>query len=305
MFDLENEEIQPGEGSGETAVPAGAGSDAAGGFEIDGEKYTPEQLKEALEAHRDRDAWEAAYKQRDQRHAGVRNAIEQGFGKKLTDMDAQDLRDLAAFGMINQKLRAEPAFAKAWEESLVEAYRKAGLSPGAAKTAAKEDVAAAKTGDAAKLPPEVEAKLGRVDAIENMIVEQGLAQFQGVLEKDVKGLLDQYAKDLTPFHPMVRTMILQGIAGYTDVELLEKYQSGELKREMVGLAKAGAKQVRDWTAQKGTDAGAALRAGKDGAPPAPTKGGTAERVVEPEYRPGRGLRNMTDRLLKELGTGKP
>lgn len=290
------------EGSGD-AVPGAVGSDAAvQEYEIGGERLTREQLEEAVETWRDRDAWEASFKQRDQRHAAVRSAVEAGFGKKMTDFDDADLRDLKAFGLINSKLKAEPQFAKAWEESLVEAYKKAGMSGGEAKAQAKEDVAAAKAGEPVKLPAEVQAKLGRIDNIESMIVEQGMTQFRGVLENDVKSAIGKYAGDLGKFHPMVRMGVLQGIAGYTDVELLEKYQSGELQREVAQLARSTAKTIREHLGVKAEAAGAAVDKGKAGSAPAPTRGGgVAEKVEATEPQMGKGLKGMTSRLMKDLG----
>lgn len=293
------------EGSLET-VPGTEGSDvgASGqGYDIDGEKFTDEQIREAIEAQRDRDTWEASYKQRDQKNAALRGAVEAGFGKKITDLDENDLRDLKAFGLINAKLRAEPAFAKAWEESLVNAYRKAGATPAAAEAAAAKDVAAAKSGEPVKLPDEVTKRLGKIDDFENMIVEQGLTQFQGRLEVDIKGAIDKAAGDLTgKFGPMLRNMVLQNLQGYSDVELLEGYQSGALQREIAKVSRESAKTVREWLAEKGQAAGDRLAASKGNAAPAPTKGGgTAERVDVAEAKPGAGLGRMTDRFIRDLG----
>lgn len=308
---LEHDVLQSDQGSLDEAVlgqdTGGADAGLGEGFDLDGERYTPEQLREAIEAQKDRDAWEAAFKQRDMRFAGVRKAIENGFGKQLSQFDDTDLRDLHAFGLINAKMRAEPEFAKAWQSSLVEAYKQAGMPTGQAKAQAARDVKAAEDGQGqpkADLPPEVMQRLQRVDTIENMIVQQGLAQFQTTLEGDIKDVIGATAKDLGKFHPMIRNMVLQGIAGYTDVELLERYQSGQLKQELTQLARQSAKTVRGWTSDKQTEVGDKVRAGKSGAAPGPARGGTAERVVEEVPKPGRGLRSMADRLLKEFTSPK-
>lgn len=298
-----DETIIGAEGSQEEAVPGVEGSDAAsvGGYESGGEKFTAEQMQEAIEAWRDRDAWEASFKQRDQRHAAVRGAIESGFGKKMTDFDEADLRDLKAFGLINEKLRAEPQFAKAWEESLVAAYKQAGLSTTEAKKAADADVAKAEAGGPAKLPEEVMSRLKRVDDFESMIVQQGLTQFEGVLEKEIAEVIGKYAADLGQFSPMLRNMVLQGISGYTNVELLEKHQSGELKRELNGLARGSTKTVRDYLGQKAGAAGAAVDKGKLNAAPGPARGGAAEKVEVVEPKGGSGMSQQTKRFLRDMG----
>lgn len=292
------------EGSQE-AVPGTEGSDAAvsgQGYGVDGEQFTDEQVREAIEAWRDRDAWEASFKQRDQKNAALRGAVELGFGKKVADFDENDLRDLKAFGLINAKLRAEPAFAQAWEESLIEAYRKAGATPRQAEQAAAHDVAAAKAGEPAKLPDEVTSRLKKIDDFESMVVEQGLTQFQGQLEVDIKGVVDKAAGDLTgKFYPLLRNMVLQGIAGHSDVELLEAYQSGTLQRELNGLAREAAKTVRSYLDEKGQAAGARLAASKSNAAPAPTKGVVGETVTVPEFKPGGGLGRFHDRMRQGLG----
>lgn len=293
------------ESSPEGAVSGEAGSDAAGGqgFTYDGETFNQEQLQEAIEAMRDRKTWDAAYKQRDQKHAAVRDAVQSGFGKNLADLDENDLRDLKAMGLINAKLRAEPTFAKAWEESLIEAYKKAGLSGGQAAMAAQKDVAAAKGGEPAKLPEEVTARLRRIDDFENMVVEQGLAQFEGQLEVGIKGAIDKAAGDLTGhFYPLLRSLVLQGLSGYSDVELLTKAQDGSLSRELAGLSREAAKTVRGYTQSEKKAAGDALAASKTGSAPAPLKGGTAEKVDETLLKPGGGLSAFHNKMRQGFGT---
>lgn len=282
-------------------VPGEGSSDAVGEFEIDGEKFTAEQLREAIEAWRDRSAWEQAYKQRDQRFAAVRNAIEAGFGKRLSDLTPSDIRDIQAMGIINAKIREEPAFARAWEESLFEAYRKAGLTAGQAREAAKQDVADAKAGEAARLPEDVLARLRKVDELENLYIEQSLEQFRNLLEDEIQGSIQKFAGDLAQrFGPTVRMMVLHGIQGYSDVELLEKYRDGELQREIAALARQSAQALRDHLSEGSASKAQALQKAKEGVPPVPFKGGAAEPVEEPEPKPGAGLARMTERFRRSF-----
>lgn len=306
MFDYDERDVTTDvdEGSGAATVPATGGSDAAGGFAYDGENFSPEQLQEAIEAWRDRDAWNASFKQRDQRDAAVREAIKAGFGKNLAEFDDKDLLDLKSFGLLNTKLKSDPQFYKAWEESLVEAYRKAGASVGEAKTAARQDVVAAKTNEPAsgKLSPEVESRLKRIDDFENMVVEQGLQQFEGQLETDIRNVINKAAGDLSgKFYPLLRSLVLQGLSGKGDVELLEAYQNGTLQREIAGHARSAAKTLREHLAEKGQAVGDALAVSKLRAAPAPTKGGVGERVDSVELRPGGGLNRFHEKMRVGLG----
>jgi hypothetical protein len=303
MYDYDEIDVTPGdEGSGEAAVPSPAGSDATGGYDYDGEKFTPEQLNEAIEAWRDKDAWNASFKQRDQRDAAVRDALKTGFGKNLSDFDEKDLLDLKSFGLLNTKIRTDPGFARAWEESLVDAYKRAGASKGQAESAAAKDVAAAKAGEPAKLPEEVQSRLKRIDDFENMVVEQGLAQFESRLETDIRGAIDKAAGDLTgKFYPLLRSIVLQGLSGKSDVQLLEAHQSGTLGREVAGLARGAAKTLREHLAGKSQAVGDALAASKSNAAPAPSKGGVAERVDTVELKPGGGMSRFHDKLRAGLG----
>lgn len=300
---MDPETVAVAEGSPEGAVPGDAGSDAASGtekgFEHDGETYTPEQLKEAIEAWRDRDAWNTAFKQRDQRLAGVRDSIQAGFGKKWTDLDDKDLMDLKAMGLINAKLRTEPAFARAWEESLIAAYKQAGLSTGEAKAAAGADVAAAKAGEPAKLPADIEKRIG---ALENTFVEERLTQFENRLDGDIKTSIDKVAGDLTGrFYPFLRERVLQGLSKYDDAELIEKHRDGTLIREVASLSREAAKALREYLDEKKQSAGAALGAAKGGAAPAPVKGEVGERVEVPELRMGAGMSTMHEKMRQGLG----
>ena len=289
------------EGSQDEAVPGAAGSDAATeqGFSLDGENFTPEQMREAIESWRDRDAWNASFKQRDQRLAGVRDSVQAGFGKKWTDLDEQDLMDLKAMGLVNAKLRSEPAFAKAWEESLIAAYKQAGASPSAAREAAGADVAAAKAGEPAKLPSEIDRRVG---ALENVLIEQSLTQFEGRLDGDIKTSIDKVAGDLAGrFYPFLRGQVLHGLSGYSDADIVEKHRDGTLAREVVNLARGAAKTLREYLAEKGQAAGAALTAAKDGAAPAPVKGEVGERVEGLEYKAGAGMSKFHDKMRVGLG----
>lgn len=309
-YDAEVDETQiADQGSGDATVPAVTGSDATGAgtsaYEYDGEKFNKDQMSDAIEAWRDREAWNASFKQRDQRDAAVRDAISAGFGKKLHEFDEKDLMDLKSFGLINSRLRSDPNFARIWEDTLINAYKQAGASTRDATAAARQDVADAKTGQPAgpaKLSPEVEGRLKRIDDFENMVVEQGLAQFQTQLEGDIKGSIDKVAGDVSGrFYPMIRNMVLQGLSGHTDVELLEKYQDGTLAREITKLSKEAAKTVRDFLEEKGQSQGAAVAAGKLGVPPAPAKGGVGEAVTALEMRPGSGMTRFNERLRRGLG----
>jgi len=295
-----------GQSSGDSTVTATVdGSDAAaGGYEIDGEKFTDEEIRSAVDALRNRDAWESAYKQRDQRFAAVRGAVEAGFGKRLTDLTEDEVRDLQAMGLINTRLRSDPNFARAWEESLFEAYKKAGLSSGQAAQAARQDVREAQK-TSASLSPEVEARLKKVDDLESLYVEQGLTQFQNMLEGELGSIIAKHAGDLAKnFGPTVRMMILQGIQGYSDVELLEMWQGGQLQREMATLARDSVKTLRGHLSAGDVDKARALQRAKEGTAPAPLKGGVAEQsdVVEP--RLGAGLSYMTDRLRKSMAAAR-
>jgi hypothetical protein len=297
------DETQPGAG-GEPA--AGTGSDATGGddfsYDYEGEKYSRDKLNEAIEALRDRDAWNASYKQRDQREASIRDAIQSGFGKKMSEFTDRDLLDLKSIGLINSRISSDPRFAQAWEKALFEAYKATGATTQQAKEAVREDVAAAKAGEPAKLPDEVTSRLKRIDDFESMVVEQGLAQFENTLEGELKTAIDKVGGDLTgKFYPLLRSMVLQGLAGHSDVELLESFQSGALQREVLGLARDAAKTVRGFLADKNQATGAAVAAAKTGAAPAPTRGGVGERVDAVELKPGGGMSRFHEKFRVGLG----
>src|SRR2546422_648700 len=99
---------------------------------------SPGRGKKRWVGPKNRDSWEADYKRRDQAFAGVRKAVEGAFDKPFGKFDANDLNDLKAFGIFNQRLRSDTEFAKAWETALIQAYKGQGLSTPDAKAAAKD-----------------------------------------------------------------------------------------------------------------------------------------------------------------------
>lgn len=321
MLDAEHVTQEGAEGSlfpetGETVPSAdvAAGSDESA-VEIDGERYTLAQLKEAVEALRARDQWESAYKQRDQKFAKVRDVVEAAFGKKIKDLTDADLYDLRAFGLFNLKLQTDAQFRNKWLRTLTEAltgeYEQAGMAPREAARRAQADVRAAAaaqaSGDQDALQ-RLEARLANLERSltareQAMQQEQALAELQEHVGATLDDAVKKAAADMPGYHLFLKRHILYYLDGYSDAELAEMAESGELERLIAGLAKQGVQLVKE-SQEAALKERARAMAEKDNAPPTPMKGsgGVGEQTAKGiEPRRGAGLSQMTRRMMEALG----
>jgi hypothetical protein len=310
-------QVDPDAGGGEPASGGAQAPAPAGGEEpvtIDGETYTVDELREALDSHATRSQWQATHTQRDQREANVRRVLEAAFGKPIQELDDKDLADLQGFGSLNQRLRTDPAFERAWVQSLTQIYRQAGLRPGEARAAAERKAAEAKTGElpapaAAELPAaSVDPALrGRIDRLEQAEIERGLNAVGDELDAGITTAIQRTAPGMEKLHGHIHRTVLHQLAAYSDPEILEMRASGQLNRLVYKLARdaqAATKAVFDEAIK--AQATGASGAGKN-APPAPLKGGTPPAPAGKEFvaRMGRGLKDMHERLRQEFEVPAP
>ncbi len=294
---------QPDEGSGEAAVPAGTegSAEAPGSYvEIDGEHVPVELVREALESHTTRTHWEATHKQRDQREAAVRRVLEGAFGKRVHELDDTDLADLQGFGSLNRRLRTDDNFARAWTETLTQMYQRSGLPRGEAKAAAARKVEEIKEGvPARETAPAVDPRLQR---LEDIVLNERLDRFADGMDASIGTILSRVAPEMKQMHGHLRSVVLHGLSGYSDNEIVEMHASGELNRLLWGLARSATKATKaeiDRALKVRADAAAS---GGKSAATVPLKGGTVTAPAPKEFTAtrGRGLRDLTDRMRETL-----
>lgn len=299
-------------------------ADDTGHYDIDGEKFSIDDVRGWRDAYENRASWQKALTHESQSNARWRTAVEGAFGKSIRDLDANDLADIQAFGLFNTKLRADHEFARAWQDALTQAYQGRGATPAQAQRQAAQDVAQAKAEAApgvqvstqaqtapqtlpvqvqTQIPPQIDPRLiQRIDRIENLALRRELDNLAGHIENEISGHMGQIAQDIPEWNGAIREMVLHGLLGYDDSELLQMAYSGDLSREINVLADDAVRKVRGYATRALKEQAESARRSKSVAAPTPFKGAAGTPAAEPmpEAIRGRGLNSFADRLRRSL-----
>lgn len=296
-------------GSGDAAPPIGsdehladAGEAAGETFAIDGRQLSADEIRRALDSHVNRESWERAYKQRDQRMARVRNVLEGAFGKSLDQLSDSDYADLSAFASFNTSLRGDPTFRDAFKETIEQIYRQRGATPREAERLAEAQTQRAEQGGA--VPPEVVRQMQQiteqVQVLHQREQERAFAGLANHLETQIASALDAVASDLPEYRESLRRAVLYGLTGHGDDELLRMAQSGELAGLLREVAERETKATRAYIERALKGQADAVKQARRGSVVVPM-GAAGSKVTEIQPRQGAGLRAMHERFRKDLG----
>lgn len=211
----------------EQPVTDGATEGSAGSAE-----GTPEEWKQAYD---NRQSWERAFKQRDQKFAAARRLLETAFNRPFGEWNQVDLSDLQAFAMINQQVRSNPEFARKWQTALTQVFQESGASKAEAKAAAAEVIDAARQQPAAQQQPQIPKEImDRLTRMEQIAVAQQMDRLEGTLWDQLDTQVAAVAPDLAEdYGQIIEEAALQGLFFHSDVELMQRAQNGTLP-QLVG-----------------------------------------------------------------------
>lgn len=292
---------------------AGAGGVGEGAITVDGQQYTLDQVKTALGALSNKSTWETGLKQREMGLADLRERIEGVTGKRIDQLTEDDLEDLAAFGILNKRLRRDEGFRRAWFSTfnrLAEEYERAGATPLQAERAAGARIARAQqTGEQ---PQEVkpDGQIGqRMGRMENWAARREIRDLQDYTSEATAATLEQVGKGLESWHGEIADLMLAQLQNVDDPDLLAMMYDGRLARWIGSLADyyvkrfktkvAGADQTKQGDLVKTAQD---LARAKQGAPPVPVGGGPTVPGMPaiPEPVKGGGLKHLHRRLEEAI-----
>src|SRR5438105_464012 len=210
------------------------------GVELDGERFSPEQIREWREAADSREKWQRSLKQKDMQYAQVRQHLEAAFGKRFGEFDGNDIADLQAFGIFNHKLRTDTGFRDKWQKALVQAQTEEGVPKKEAEARAAQTVqqavqqaggTASPGGTVAQAGPDPELQkriqaieseyAQRLRRLEDLHIQQQLSSLESHIDQEIHDKIQQHAAELGEDAPEIREAALYRLLAYDDAELIQ------------------------------------------------------------------------------------